>query len=125
MKRITVEITKNIRQFMELVGFESLLDVIEELKIEKIYRFDTNTLWAVQKFKFKAAGFRPNDLLKEKEIGIIEIEILDARNGEYTCLVKTQKENKFHELFSDFNLILPPDNPLILNQTTMRIAFIS
>jgi len=125
LKRITIEIIDNIRHFMELVGFDSLLDIVEELKIEKIYRFDINTLWAVQKFRFKANDFTPGDLLNVREIGIVEIETLDAKDGEYTCLVKTQKENKFHELFSDFNLILPPDSPLALNQTNMRISFIS
>ena len=125
MKRITLEIMGVIKPFMELVGFGQLLDYVEKLRLEKIYRFDINAIWAVQVFKFKDPDFEPTDLLYIEGIGITEIEVLIENNWNYTCLVKTEKENKFHELFTDFNLILPPDLPLILTQDSMKISFIS
>jgi len=110
---------------MEMVGFGEIMGYIESLILEKIYRFEVRALWAVQTFKFKDPQFDPVDLLYVEGIGITEIEILGKEREKYICLVKTEKENKFHELFTDFNLILPPDRPLVLTPHLMKISFIS
>lgn len=125
MKRITLEITENIKPFMEIVGFGQVLEYIELLRLDKIFRFEVNALWAIETFKFKDFHFHPPDLLDIEGIGITEIEILAFDKGNYICLVKTEKENRFHEIFTDFNIILPPDRPLILTQNSMQISFIS
>jgi hypothetical protein len=125
MKRITLEIKGPIRPFLELVGFGRVLEHIELMRLEKIFRFEVNALWAIEILKFKDPHFHPQDLLDVEGIGITEIEVLAFDKGNYVCLVKTEKENKFHEIFTDFNIILPPDRPLILTQDSMKISFIS
>ncbi|HUY01131.1 MAG TPA: helix-turn-helix domain-containing protein [Candidatus Deferrimicrobium sp.] len=122
MKRITVRID-NFKNLIDLIGLEPLFKHIERLKLEKIYRFDDNALWAVERFKFIDETFKPEDLLDIEGSGITEIELLSQEKGEYICLVKTEKENKFHEILSDFNLIL--DNPLIVSRDYMEISIIS
>jgi HTH DNA binding domain len=125
MKRITLEIKGPIKPFLELVGFGQVLEHIELMRLEKIFRFEVNALWAIETFKFKDIHFHPQDLLDVEGIGIKEIEVLAFDKENYICLVKTEKKNKFHEIFTDFNIILPPDRPLILTQDAMKISFIS
>ena len=120
MKRITLQIS---REFVETVGFKTILRYVERLELQKIYRFDENTLWAIQKFKFIDKGFTPAVLQKIEDVGIKYLEELGRVDGEYICLVKTQKENKFHELLSDFNLLL--DYPLVITQEHLEISLIS
>ena len=121
MKRITLQISRN---FVELVGFTALLRYVERMELQRIYRFDENTFWAIQKFKFFDSGFTPAKLIGIEGLGIKYLEELSKEDeNTYICLVKTEKETKFHELLSDFNLLL--DYPLIITQDYIEISLIS
>lgn len=123
MKRITLEITEELPQeLMEVIGFKSLFKYIEKLEILHIYRYDSNNLIALQKYKFNI-NYKPENLLEEEELGIRYIEQLNREKDEYVCFVKTQTENKFHEVLSNFDFLLY--YPLILMKNYIKMSIIS
>ncbi|MHA1753459.1 MAG: helix-turn-helix domain-containing protein [Candidatus Helarchaeota archaeon] len=124
MKKIILQIKNEIpKEFMEIIGFKSLFDYVEKLEVLHIFRYDNYNLIAIQKFKF-CCDYKPIDLLKIKEMGIKYIEELAIINeNEYICFVKTQKENKFHELISDFDVLL--HYPIIFTKNYIKISIIS
>lgn len=124
MKRITIEITEELPQeLMEVIGFASLFNYVEKLEILHIYRYDDNNLIALQKYKFNMK-YKPDDLLEVNDLGIRYIEQLKKEDeDEYVCFVKTKKENRFHEILSNFDFLL--HYPLILTKNYIKMSIIS
>ncbi|MBD3229680.1 MAG: hypothetical protein GF329_15980 [Candidatus Lokiarchaeota archaeon] len=124
MKKIILEITKNLPQvIMEVVGFKSIFKYIERLEVLHIYRYDNNNLIALQKYRFRTANYRPKDLLEIKDLGLEYIEVLTRKGNEYIVFVKTHKNNEFHRLVSDFDIIL--QTPLIFSEDYIKLSVIS
>ncbi len=120
MRRISLEISKEL---VDQIGFKDLMSYIEKLEILHIYRFDNQNLYAIQSFKFIDPDFKPKNLIGISGIQLIETLSKDEKENEYICLVKTHKEEGFHVLFEDFNLII--DFPLVITQETIKIAIIA
>ncbi len=121
MKRITLQISKD---FVAKVGFKSLIKYVKKVELQKIYWYDDKTLWAIQKFEFHSPEFTPAALQGIDGIGIKYIEELKKEDEKtYICLVKTEKETQFHEILSEFNIIL--DYPLIITEDYIKISLIS
>ncbi len=120
MKRITLRISK---EFVDFIGFKSLFRYVERVELQKIFRFDENTMFAIQEFRFFDEGFTPEKLMGIKEIGIKYIEELSQKDEKtYVCLVKTKKETKFHEILSNFDLLI--DFPLTITLDYIEISLI-
>jgi len=120
MKRITLKISK---EFVQQIGFKALFRYVEHVELQRIYKFDENTMIAIQKFKFFDKGFTPEMLKGIEGTGIKYIqELVKLDDRTYVCLVKTEREDKFHEILTDFNLLL--DYPLIITQDHIEISLI-
>ncbi|MHA1231625.1 MAG: helix-turn-helix domain-containing protein [Candidatus Helarchaeota archaeon] len=123
MKQITIQITGEIPiELMEIIGFKSIFKYIERVEVLHIFRYDNYNLIAIQKFKFRD-GYSPKDLLKIEEFGIKFIEELVRIDDQYICFVKTKKKNKFHDLMSDFDMLL--HYPIIFEQNYLKLSVIS
>ena len=120
MKRVILEIKKD---FVNLIGLGSLFRYVEQVEIQRIFRFDESTMIAIQKFRFFDEGFTPENLKEIKSTGITRIEILDQIDERtYLCLVKTEQETRFHEILSNFDVLL--DYPLIVRTDYIKIPLI-
>ncbi|MHA1270968.1 MAG: helix-turn-helix domain-containing protein [Candidatus Helarchaeota archaeon] len=123
MKQIIFQITGQIpSEFMEIIGFKNLFKYIKKVEVLHIFRYDNYNLIAIQNFNFNN-NYKPDDLLEIKELGIKYIEELAKLDDDYICFVKTQRKNKFHELISDFDLLL--HYPLIFTRNCLKISVIS
>ncbi len=120
MKRITLRISKD---FIQEIGFTALFRYVERVELQRIYRFDQTSMVAIQEFKFFDEGFTPEKLkgIKGTSINYIE-ELSKVDEKTYVCLVKTEKEDKFHEILTDFSVLL--DYPLVITQDYLEISLI-
>ncbi len=105
------------------VGFGDIFEIVEEMEISRIFRFDLHDIISIIRFKLKDPNMNPLKIVGISSIEFIQILKEDKTRGEYLALAKNHSTTGFDQILKDFDFIL--DFPIYFDQEGVKIPFIS